>query len=169
YDPSCMLLFFLMTPRPPRSTLFPYTTLFRSWPPVPQNPRPAFGQLPHCGGKIGHLIADVMHAPVPIAFEEGGNRRIGAQRFEQFDLGVARIDEHHPHPVLGQGCWRGNLGAQQLAIPPRRAIEVGNGDGDVLDAPDHRFDSRPSILSSTANAASSTLVPGPKMSTTPAA
>src|SRR5437867_5131558 len=27
------LIFFLMTPRPPRSTLFPYTTLFRS-PPV---------------------------------------------------------------------------------------------------------------------------------------
>src|SRR5687768_18012799 len=25
-----MLLFFLMIPRPPRSTLFPYTTLFRS-------------------------------------------------------------------------------------------------------------------------------------------
>src|SRR5207248_6985109 len=24
-------MFFLMTPPPPRSTLFPYTTLFRSW------------------------------------------------------------------------------------------------------------------------------------------
>src|SRR5205823_14172987 len=28
-------LFFLMIPRPPRSTLFPYTTLFRSVPPFP--------------------------------------------------------------------------------------------------------------------------------------
>src|SRR3712207_7049403 len=27
-----MLFFFLMIQRPPRSTLFPYTTLFRSWP-----------------------------------------------------------------------------------------------------------------------------------------
>src|SRR5690349_24633577 len=27
-----LLLFFLMIRRPPRSTLFPYTTLFRSWP-----------------------------------------------------------------------------------------------------------------------------------------
>src|SRR5436190_15648132 len=26
-----MTLFFFMIPRPPRSTLFPYTTLFRSW------------------------------------------------------------------------------------------------------------------------------------------
>src|SRR3712207_8262585 len=28
-----MFFFFLMIRRPPRSTLFPYTTLFRSWPP----------------------------------------------------------------------------------------------------------------------------------------
>src|SRR5206468_12714175 len=28
--PSCYHFFFLMIPRPPRSTLFPYTTLFRS-------------------------------------------------------------------------------------------------------------------------------------------
>src|SRR5256885_11630110 len=28
--------FFLMIRRPPRSTLFPYTTLFRSWDPVDQ-------------------------------------------------------------------------------------------------------------------------------------
>src|SRR3712207_7080101 len=28
----CVCCFFLMIRRPPRSTLFPYTTLFRSWP-----------------------------------------------------------------------------------------------------------------------------------------
>src|SRR6202161_4922097 len=28
---SCLFFFFLMIRRPPRSTLFPYTTLFRSW------------------------------------------------------------------------------------------------------------------------------------------
>src|SRR5437660_9283271 len=28
-----LFFFFLMIRRPPRSTLFPYTTLFRSWPP----------------------------------------------------------------------------------------------------------------------------------------
>src|SRR5215831_181925 len=28
---NCFLFFFLMIRRPPRSTLFPYTTLFRSW------------------------------------------------------------------------------------------------------------------------------------------
>src|SRR5438309_7890113 len=29
-SPIILFFFFLMTPRPPRSTLFPYTTLFRS-------------------------------------------------------------------------------------------------------------------------------------------
>src|SRR3712207_7120586 len=33
-------LFFLMIRRPPRSTLFPYTTLFRSVPPPRDAPRP---------------------------------------------------------------------------------------------------------------------------------
>src|SRR5207248_10038423 len=32
--PLCLLLFFLMLPRPPTSTLFPYTTLFRSADPL---------------------------------------------------------------------------------------------------------------------------------------
>src|SRR5215469_18467914 len=35
--------FFLMIRRPPRSTLFPYTTLFRSAPPGPGRPRPRAG------------------------------------------------------------------------------------------------------------------------------
>src|SRR3546814_4624569 len=47
---SCVIvllpyLFFLMIRRPPRSTrtdtLFPYTTLFRSWRPMPARPRPS--------------------------------------------------------------------------------------------------------------------------------
>src|ERR1041385_9365958 len=34
---SCLLFFFLMIRRPPRSTLFPYTTLFRSGSAGPNN------------------------------------------------------------------------------------------------------------------------------------
>src|SRR5579872_6031674 len=33
----CLFFFFLMIRRPPRSTLFPYTTLFRSVPPIACN------------------------------------------------------------------------------------------------------------------------------------
>src|SRR3712207_9355909 len=37
---SCLLFFFLMIRRPPRSTLFPYTTLFRSLVAVREDPAP---------------------------------------------------------------------------------------------------------------------------------
>src|SRR5215204_6987196 len=37
---TCFVFFFLMIRRPPRSTLFPYTTLFRSTRPVPGLPSP---------------------------------------------------------------------------------------------------------------------------------
>src|SRR5574341_1725572 len=40
---SFFFFFFLMIRRPPRSTLFPYTTLFRSW--APQSPQPMFGVI----------------------------------------------------------------------------------------------------------------------------
>src|SRR5260221_10696799 len=35
---ACLIFFFLMIRRPPRSTLFPYTTLFRSWRSNPISP-----------------------------------------------------------------------------------------------------------------------------------
>src|SRR6266849_8567463 len=41
--------FFLMIRRPPRSTLFPYTTLFRSWPAPPGGREVQAGQLELAG------------------------------------------------------------------------------------------------------------------------
>src|SRR5690625_6841665 len=46
--PFC-LVFFLLVRRPPRSTLFPYTTLFRSSPPLR---RPAPRELPTRAGTL---------------------------------------------------------------------------------------------------------------------
>src|SRR6266536_4960276 len=43
----CHFVFFLMIRRPPRSTLFPYTTLFRS------RPVPAGGRTPSGAGRDG--------------------------------------------------------------------------------------------------------------------
>src|SRR3712207_8004246 len=42
-----MCFFFLMIRRPPRSTLFPYTTLFRSWSPATA-PAPPTRPSPSC-------------------------------------------------------------------------------------------------------------------------
>src|SRR2546430_9608264 len=51
--------FFLMIRRPPRSTLFPYTTLFRSWARCPDRALAAVveerGRLPHARGRGGAL------------------------------------------------------------------------------------------------------------------
>src|SRR5256885_13258059 len=49
----CLFLFFffLMIRRPPRSTLFPYTTLFRSQPPI-------FGRRPEEAGTIMRVICE---------------------------------------------------------------------------------------------------------------
>src|SRR3712207_7073898 len=41
----CMFFFFLMIRRPPRSTLFPYTTLFRSIPLTCENTNTALPQI----------------------------------------------------------------------------------------------------------------------------
>src|SRR5215813_11474593 len=50
FHPSFLCFFFLMIRRPPRSTLFPYTTLFRSRRPaadtLPSGPVPAFPARP---------------------------------------------------------------------------------------------------------------------------
>src|SRR3712207_7494759 len=50
-----MFIFFLMIRRPPRSTLFPYTTLFRSAVPQPTDPR----RQP----LEGHLLPGVVDPP----------------------------------------------------------------------------------------------------------
>src|SRR5438093_11344842 len=49
YSAQLLTMFFLMIRRPPRSTLFPYTTLFRSGVP---HPRGRFADLSHM--KAGH-------------------------------------------------------------------------------------------------------------------
>src|SRR5258707_13816316 len=49
--------FFLMIRRPPRSTLFPYTTLFRSWVAIGQNAIPP--AIEDCRRQIDHLMVEL--------------------------------------------------------------------------------------------------------------
>src|SRR3712207_7602752 len=78
-----LVFFFLMIRRPPRSTLFPYTTLFRSSnadrlhrpPPLPSHPHRRRGGAPRAAG-----------APAP-GPPGGGLRRQGVLR-------VLRSEEH---------------------------------------------------------------------------
>src|SRR5438874_12853904 len=54
-----VLFFFLMIRRPPRSTLFPYTTLFRSARPGRSDLGPCAGLGRHRGDPSGHRIHGV--------------------------------------------------------------------------------------------------------------
>src|SRR5437879_125374 len=58
------------------------------------------------GAKVADFVADMMDTAGGILFEEIGNRRARAQGFEELDLGVGKVDEHHRHAVLGlrPGC-----------------------------------------------------------------
>src|SRR5687768_18222212 len=68
---SVFFFFFLMIRRPPRSTLFPYTTLFRS---------------------VSTMSEDAM-AAVPRALREGGYA-LGATKYEVATKIVVRSEEH---------------------------------------------------------------------------
>src|SRR3712207_7263828 len=64
-------LFFLMIRRPPRSTLFPYTTLFRS----PARPRRSRADAAENGPDPAHRGRKVQRRPTAIV--EAENKRIG--------------------------------------------------------------------------------------------
>src|SRR5258707_15896710 len=60
-DPNSFFFFFLMIRRPPRSTLFPYTTLFRSWPlrdleRHPEQPHDAVGRGDRRGQRLPQAL-----------------------------------------------------------------------------------------------------------------
>src|SRR3712207_3688050 len=78
-----MNIFFLMIRRPPRSTLFPYTTLFRSQ--LLQQDNGAFVDL---GGQVAYnLAAEGVDGEVSLGRRAGPVRVIGIAR-------VLRSEEH---------------------------------------------------------------------------
>src|SRR3712207_7145836 len=62
----CLFFFFLMIRRPPRSTLFPYTTLFRS-----QRLR----RLPRCDGVLARAVRVLAPGGLRLGRRAGGDRK----------------------------------------------------------------------------------------------
>src|SRR2546430_10124787 len=76
-----------MIRRPPRSTLFPYTTLFRSHRPAALRTRPLVAEVDRMDADFGETVAD------EIAYREG---LFPLQRIARMALGaapIARFDE----------------------------------------------------------------------------
>src|SRR2546426_12468963 len=100
----CLLIFFLMIRRPPRSTLFPYTTLFRSH----LLRREAPGRRPReepdrvAEGRVGPAVRRP-RLEAPADFERD---RVGDERLD--DLGFLEVPDEHRvasvlHVPLGHG------------------------------------------------------------------
>src|ERR1035441_1090923 len=129
--PASLFFFFLMIRRPPRSTLFPYTTLFRSirrWSccfQLPCGPHLADQLLGHLGGLLlfaDHVLGDLalklgqddvgMHPPrLPVAVA-------AAHGLVILLVGVAQPAERHAGTVLP-------------VHPERRDRRLGDDDADL--------------------------------------
>src|SRR2546428_13628641 len=99
---SLFSFFFLMIRRPPRSTLFPYTTLFRSL-----GIRGGERQQAPCVGDqreqgVARRVRDAEHVGGGDVF--GRVPELGGRR-ERRDVEDQGAERHDPGPEVGRGFW----------------------------------------------------------------
>src|SRR3712207_6900544 len=92
----CMIFFFLMIRRPPRSTLFPYTTLFRS-------SEAALGTHYQDGtvGVADHRIRDAAHQRPPYT-----TAAPAAHRYQPGDRKSTRLNSSHANISYAVFCLK---------------------------------------------------------------
>src|SRR3989441_64439 len=123
--------FFLMIRRPPRSTLFPYTTLFRS---LPAALAPGLLHARRRGRRVGTSGGRGLRVPAPGAGGDGGDRIHGTGRL------VGGRPASPPRSALRAMACTHHLEASRVhdewnnALPPR--LEIDPGDTVVFDTRD---------------------------------
>src|SRR2546425_7254862 len=85
-----LLFFFLMIRRPPRSTLFPYTTLFRSVDAAPFEPQrdPLGEEDPHAGAAVHGVVGEAIRGPRPEV-----EQRVAAEQVEHQAAAVHGVED----------------------------------------------------------------------------
>src|SRR3712207_7297119 len=98
-----MLFFFLMIRRPPRSTLFPYTTLFRSMDgPVPYGVYNVGGGSTITVNEVLQLLGDIVGRPVAVDYRE---RQKGDVRHTS-DRKSTRLNSSHANISYAVFCLK---------------------------------------------------------------
>src|SRR3712207_8855415 len=95
-----VLFFFLMIRRPPRSTLFPYTTLFRS--PVIEPSRRRWLGGAASGRRRGARYASCIHRPV----DESVRPRGGDRESRPLDRKSTRLNSSHANISYAVFCLK---------------------------------------------------------------
>src|SRR2546429_7216946 len=121
--PSIIFFFFLMIRRPPRSTLFPYTTLFRSG-------AITIERIQEITGKGTILVVSAGTSDIPVAEEALLTARMMGNRAEHlYDVGVAgihRLLEHREKLTQARViiCVAGMEGALPSVVSSLVAVPV---------------------------------------------
>src|SRR2546430_6133426 len=95
----CSFFFFLMIRRPPRSTLFPYTTLFRS-----QVSLPVVIRIP-CGGGIG-AVEHHSESPEVLFAHTAGLRVVACSDAADADRKSTRLNSSHSQISYAVFCLK---------------------------------------------------------------
>src|SRR2546430_9226229 len=101
--------FFLMIRRPPRSTLFPYTTLFRSSVPTASTPQPFTSR---CSIRNLTAAAEGPGLCGPSSFML--RKRAGSSRFDQSDRKSTRLNSSHSQISYAVFCLKKKKKNQKL-------------------------------------------------------
>src|SRR6056297_75881 len=104
---------------------------------VAQHAHPARLEPVARGKDILDLVADMVDTARGVLFQKAPDRAVRAQRIKQLDLGVGQLDEHHRHTVIGLVLRRADMGTQRIAVLGARGLEIGHGDGDMVETSDH--------------------------------
>src|SRR5258707_8568522 len=99
------LFFFLMIRRPPRSTLFPYTTLFRSGP----HRREVRQRVPEAGRVKGIHFLNT---------EQRSEEHTSELQSRQYLVCRLLLEKKKPAPRRGRPCARSRPGTSRLASGP---------------------------------------------------
>ena len=81
--------------------------------------------------------ADVVQ-PVAVLGHPPRQRVVRVERLDQLQIGVAEIEVGQPHRHLGRLVHRHHREPEPVAEVQERGLGVGNRDGDMVEAADHR-------------------------------